>query len=280
MTSKRYFEFVEGSSSKFWEVWIDGNKVYTRYGKIGSNGQTTIKDEGSPAGAERLHGVLLRQKVGKGYVEGGAAAPVAAAASAPAPRVATKPAPAPAPVAVAKPSGGTRRFEFVDGSSNKFWEVRVEGASQTVRYGRIGTDGQSKTKQFADAATALADAEGLIEEKLEKGYAEVTGGAAAPAVAREDDDDAEAEADDATVAESEPEVSSEPGRRRFEFRDENGGKFWEITLGASAHTVRYGALGAPGNSKITAFANDDAAEASAEALIAEKTRKGFTEVQA
>lgn len=278
MTSKRYFEFVEGSSSKFWEVWIDGNKVYTRYGKIGSNGQTTIKDEGSPAGAERLLGVLLRQKVGKGYVEGGAAAPVAAEApAAPAPRV-SKPAPAPAPVAVApKPAaGGARRFEFVDGSSNKFWEVRVEGASQTVRYGRIGTDGQSKTKQFADAATALADAEALIEEKLEKGYTEVTAGAAAPAVAREEqDDDAEEAAD---VAESEPEVSSEPGRRRFEFRDENGGKFWEIVVGASAHTVRYGALGAPGNSKVTAFANDDAAEASAEALIAEKTRKGFTEV--
>ena len=32
--AKRYFEFVEGTSSKFWEVWIDGNSVLTRYGKI------------------------------------------------------------------------------------------------------------------------------------------------------------------------------------------------------------------------------------------------------
>jgi predicted DNA-binding WGR domain protein len=34
------------------------------------------------------------------------------------------------------------------------------------------TDGQSKTKTFADAAKALKEAEKLIEEKTEKGYEE------------------------------------------------------------------------------------------------------------
>ena len=46
---ERYFEFKEGSSSKFWAVRCEGNSVFTRYGKIGAAGQTTVKDEGSEA---------------------------------------------------------------------------------------------------------------------------------------------------------------------------------------------------------------------------------------
>jgi predicted DNA-binding WGR domain protein len=39
-----------------------------------------------------------------------------------------------------------RRFEFKEGSSSKFWEVSVSGNTLTVRFGRIGTEGQEKTK--------------------------------------------------------------------------------------------------------------------------------------
>ena len=46
----------------------------------------------------------------------------------------------------------TRRFEFIGGTSAKFWEVGVTGASVTVRYGRLGTQGQSQIKSLADAA--------------------------------------------------------------------------------------------------------------------------------
>ena len=41
---KRYFEFVDAKSSKFWEVWIEGTTMFTRFGKIGANGQTTVKE--------------------------------------------------------------------------------------------------------------------------------------------------------------------------------------------------------------------------------------------
>ena len=34
---------MEGSSSKFWEVWVEGVNMYTQYGRIGSKGQTTVK---------------------------------------------------------------------------------------------------------------------------------------------------------------------------------------------------------------------------------------------
>jgi predicted DNA-binding WGR domain protein len=65
-----------------------------------------------------------------------------------------------------------RRFEYSEGTSNKFWEVTVEKVSVTVCFGRIGTAGQTQTKQFADLAAAVKHANKLIEQKLAKGYAE------------------------------------------------------------------------------------------------------------
>jgi DNA ligase 1 len=65
-----------------------------------------------------------------------------------------------------------RRFELVEGTASKFWEVARDGLSVTVRYGRIGTDGQSKIKDFADEAAAIRHAGGLIDEKVGKGYRE------------------------------------------------------------------------------------------------------------
>lgn len=64
----------------------------------------------------------------------------------------------------------TQRFELVDGSTKKFWEISVSGASYTVRYGRIGSDGQGKTKKMAGPPAARAAAEKLIASKKKKGY--------------------------------------------------------------------------------------------------------------
>jgi len=66
---KRYFEFIEGTSSKFWETWIDGVAVNTRYGRIGATGQTTTKDAGSEEAAQKLQDKLVREKTAKGYLE-------------------------------------------------------------------------------------------------------------------------------------------------------------------------------------------------------------------
>jgi len=74
------------------------------------------------------------------------------------------------------------RYELKEGASSKFWEVEVEGAVLTVRFGRIGTQGQSKEKTFADAAAAKKEEVKLIKEKTGKGYVSLDGGAE-PAVA-------------------------------------------------------------------------------------------------
>ena len=66
-----------------------------------------------------------------------------------------------------------RRFEFIEGTSSKCWEVSSSGTNVTVRYGRIGTNGQSQTKSFTSPTAADQHAEKQIASKLAKGYREL-----------------------------------------------------------------------------------------------------------
>src|SRR5262249_29709614 len=95
--------------------------------------------------------------------------------AAPAPKPAKAPkaaAPAPAAADAGFPAG-KRRFEFSEGTSNKFWELELQGKSFTVTYGKIGTAGQTKTKDCADEAAARKEHDKLVKEKTGKGYQEV-----------------------------------------------------------------------------------------------------------
>ncbi|MFE0528296.1 WGR domain-containing protein [Micromonospora parva] len=58
----------------------------------------------------------------------------------------------------------------VDGA-HKFYEVIVDNATLTVRYGRIGDQGQIKASAYPDNARARAAAAKKIGEKIRKGYA-------------------------------------------------------------------------------------------------------------
>ena len=66
-----------------------------------------------------------------------------------------------------------RRLEYKDAKSHKFWELEVEGEAYTVRYGKVGTDGQTQTKTCASPAKAAAEGTKKLESKIKKGYAEV-----------------------------------------------------------------------------------------------------------
>jgi predicted DNA-binding WGR domain protein len=66
-----------------------------------------------------------------------------------------------------------RRFELIEGTASKFWEVSRDGSSWTVRYGRIGTNGQTLTKAAASEAKAQTEVDKLVREKTAKGYREV-----------------------------------------------------------------------------------------------------------
>src|SRR6266850_1997907 len=68
--------------------------------------------------------------------------------------------------------GKPRYFEFLEGTSSKFWEVSQARNTITTRWGRIGAAGQSKTKTFTDGQAAANAMALLIEEKTDEGYVE------------------------------------------------------------------------------------------------------------
>jgi predicted DNA-binding WGR domain protein len=198
------YEFVEGKSSKFWEIEMEGTSFTTTYGRIGTEGQSSMKEYDSEEKAEREYEKLVAEKVKKGYVlvDGNGAAPRKPAPKPEKPAPAKKAAKAAVfedegddedddeektpvkPVAKAaaskpaKPAGetkkteGARYFEFVDGKSSKFWEIALSGTYFTTRYGRIGTDGQESMKEYDSEEKAERECEKLIAEKVKKGYLE------------------------------------------------------------------------------------------------------------
>lgn len=67
-----------------------------------------------------------------------------------------------------------RTFKFADDKSYKFWKIELTGKGYTVNFGRIGTKGQTQTKEFATEEEARKAYEKLIAEKVSKGYEETT----------------------------------------------------------------------------------------------------------
>ena len=66
-----------------------------------------------------------------------------------------------------------RRFEFIEGTSSKFWEISTNNREVTVRYGRIGANGQTQAKSFTSETAAAEHAQKQIASKLAKGYREL-----------------------------------------------------------------------------------------------------------
>jgi predicted DNA-binding WGR domain protein len=100
-------------------------------------------------------------------------------------------------------SDWTVHLEFEEGTSSKFWRARVEGKTLYVNYGKIGTNGQTQVKDFADHAGAVKEYEKLIREKRKKGYTDSSGG-------REEEEDEDLEEEE---EEEEEEEAAKPKRR-------------------------------------------------------------------
>ena len=62
-----YLEFVRGSSSKFWEITLSGDRYSVRFGRIGTTGQEQTKAFSSPGEARRQALRALDSKLAKGY---------------------------------------------------------------------------------------------------------------------------------------------------------------------------------------------------------------------
>ena len=178
------------------------------------------------------------------------------------------------------------RYEYNDGKSRKFWEIVVKGASFTTTYGRIGTDGQSKTKEFADKAKAKAEAEKITAQKVKKGYAPTKGAAKKPAAKKPAAKKPAAKKPAAKKPAAKKPAAKKPSAKkpsnlggiRLEFSDGKSNKFWEISLDGQSFTVVYGRLGTEGTSSTKDFATEAAALKKRDALIKDKIGKGYQPV--
>lgn len=65
----RYFEYSDGKSHKFWEVSQAGRDMTTRWGKVGSAGQTKTKTFASEEAAAKQVAKLIAEKLADGYTE-------------------------------------------------------------------------------------------------------------------------------------------------------------------------------------------------------------------
>ena len=74
------YEFNDGKSSKFWQIEQVGSELHISWGKIGTSGQSQVKDFDTEAKATAAKDKLVKEKTGKGYVAAGEA-PMAAGAS-------------------------------------------------------------------------------------------------------------------------------------------------------------------------------------------------------
>ncbi len=68
---KVHLEFEEDNSSKFWRARVEGKTLYVNYGRIGTTGQTSMKELASPDAAQKELEKLEKEKRKKGYQDAG-----------------------------------------------------------------------------------------------------------------------------------------------------------------------------------------------------------------
>jgi DNA ligase-1 len=65
----RRFEFDDGATRKFWEVQVQGREMTTRWGRLGSGGQSKTRTFPDEAAATAAAAKLITEKTGDGYEE-------------------------------------------------------------------------------------------------------------------------------------------------------------------------------------------------------------------
>ncbi|MBS0206746.1 MAG: DUF4132 domain-containing protein [Planctomycetes bacterium] len=198
--SFRFLLHTVGAKQKFFWIELIDNGYRTGWGKgagqLGfsghdcSHGQEKFFE--SAAEARNAYDKQIAKKLAEGYVEQhprstSYSTPVVVTKADPAPKKAAKSPAAKKSKSTATASHATpatspqtpRRFVFTDSSSHKFWTIARDGATHTVTFGKVGTNGQTQTRDFDTPEAALKACDKLIAEKVGKGYVEET---AAPGI--------------------------------------------------------------------------------------------------
>jgi predicted DNA-binding WGR domain protein len=89
------------------------------------------------------------------------------------------------------------RYEVSDGVAHKFWEITLAGKTFSVRWGRLGTRGQSQVKRFDSEAIARSEYDKLVASKRWSAFAHLKTVRASVGV--DFDNDTTKDADDRTI---------------------------------------------------------------------------------
>lgn len=65
---------------------------------------------------------------------------------------------------------GFQRFEFNEGTSNKFWQIKVTQTTVEIHWGKIGSKGTHKVMSFDTPTLAKEYVDKQIKSKVKKGY--------------------------------------------------------------------------------------------------------------
>ena len=66
---KKYFEYTDEVSNKFWEINLKGNQVIITFGRIGNKPQQSKKRFGTNEEAKKFVETKIKEKVKKRYIE-------------------------------------------------------------------------------------------------------------------------------------------------------------------------------------------------------------------
>lgn len=182
-----------------------------------------------------------------------------------------------------------RTFIYADAKSHKFWSIEASGNSYTVRYGKVGSDGQTQVKEFADEATCLLAVEKILAEKTKKGYVEEGGDMPEnPSKTAKQEKEPEKSA---STKEKKAKESKEPkaevvnivgtgdrDHRQFLYQDGLSSKFWNIERDGAVLNIEFGAVGKKGRTTTKMFESDDRAAKEMVKALNKKVNESYMEV--
>jgi predicted DNA-binding WGR domain protein len=306
-----YLECMEGNSSKFYEMTLEGTQVSTAYGKIGSAGVKATKDYGTEAAAKKFYDKTLEEKIKKGYsiAKKGNGDDSDDEDGTEEEEVEVKPKKAPpakkqtATAAKKKQkkeseddedddeknddagafTGNEAYLECSEGSSFKFYELKLDGTSVATTYGRIGTSGSAATKDYGSIKAAKDFFTKTLNEKLRKGYHHAKTRTeveslrpphAAPVRATKVPASGSPQK---TTTVSSSSSSAKPKSCYLVCQEGTSNKFYEMILthGDNSLYTRYGKIGDTGFESRKNHDSYAEAEAAYDKLLKEKLKKGY-----
>ncbi len=91
-------------------------------------------------------------------------------AAAPTPAAAPKSAAAPKITTAVTTTAGGFKVSLVHHGEQKFWEIEVRGTAHYTRFGKVGSEGQTRLVELGSATAAQTDADKRAQQKRKEGY--------------------------------------------------------------------------------------------------------------